>query len=114
MLNIKQGEIYWIDAEPHSGREEGGHSSQHHNIRRPVVVVSNDHYNRQEMAIVFPITSKIKRSRYLLPIMLRKQSNIILTQILGYDMKARNAENSGYSVTKDELEFLKQIVAHML
>ena len=113
-LRIKQGGIYWIDAEPHSGREEGDHNLQTGNIKRPVVVVSNDHYNRTGMSIVFPITSTKKDSRYLLPVDLKKPSKIILTQLLGYDMIARNAKYMGYDVSDKQLNYLKTLVTHFL
>lgn len=113
-LRIKQGGIYWIDAEPHAGREEGGHNVQTGNIKRPVVVVSNDHYNRTGMSIVFPITSTKKDSRYLLPVDLKKPSKIILTQLLGYDMIARNAKYMGYDVSDKQLNYLKTLVTHFL
>ncbi|WP_156166927.1 type II toxin-antitoxin system PemK/MazF family toxin [Levilactobacillus koreensis] len=39
---IKQGHLYWVDCEPHAGHEEGSHNIYTGNIRRPVVVVSNN------------------------------------------------------------------------
>lgn len=66
-LTIRQGAIYWVNAEPYLRHEEGGHRLKG-NIRRPVVVVSNQTYNQNGMAIVFPITSSQKKSRYLLVI----------------------------------------------
>lgn len=112
MLSIEQGKVYWVDAEPHAGREEGGHSPKSGNIRRPVLVISNNRYNIGGMALVFPITSKKQKSRYLLPLNLKKPSQIILTQILGYDMIARKAEKSGFRVTGEQLDYLKQLVVH--
>lgn len=79
--------IRWLDLR----REEGGHHLKG-NIRRPVVIVSNETYNQNGLAIVFPITSNQKKSRYLLPITLKKLSQILLTQIVGYDMLTREAE----------------------
>ncbi|MCI1913278.1 MAG: type II toxin-antitoxin system PemK/MazF family toxin [Schleiferilactobacillus harbinensis] len=114
MLIIRQGSVYWVDTEPHAGREEGGHSPEENNDRRPVVVVSNNQYNGSGIALVFPITTKKRRSRYLLPIQLKKPSQIILTQILGYDMVARNAEYTGVSVSDEQLEYLKQIFIHTI
>ena len=66
------------------------------------------------MSIVFPITSKRLKSRYLLPITAKHPSSIILTQILGYDMLARNAEPLNASVSKEQLAYLKEIVLRML
>lgn len=111
---IKQGHLYWVDSEPHAGHEEGGHHPQKGNIRRPVVVVSNNQYNQTGMSIVFPITSKQRASRYLLPILVKRPSNIILTQILGYDMLARNAEDIGIVIPNAQLNYLKEIIHEML
>jgi len=111
---IRQGQLYWVDAEPHAGKEEGGHNRQNGNIRRPVVVVSNDSYNRVGLSIVFPVTSKRQINRYLMPVMAKHASSIILTQILGYDMFARNAKSMGISVSESELAYLKDVVHQML
>lgn len=112
--SIVQGAIYWVDAEPHAGHERGGHDQKSGNVRRPVMVVSNNRYNQGGMALVFPITSKQRESRYLMPIQLKKPSQIICTQILGYDMFARRAVYAGYDVTADQLAFLRQVVSHAL
>ncbi|SFB84551.1 mRNA interferase MazF [Fructobacillus durionis] len=109
-LSIKPGSVYWIDVEPHSGREQGGHLVSENNIRRPVVVVSNERYNEHNMALVFACTSTNKKNRYLLPIMLKKPSNIILSQILGYDMVSRNAQYMGFDVGQETLSYLRNIV----
>lgn len=44
---IEQGSIIYIDFEPHSGHEMGGHDLKKGNIRRPMIVISNDRYNEQ-------------------------------------------------------------------
>lgn len=111
---IKQGHIYWVNVEPHAGHEEGGHNVHRRNIRRPVVVISNNQYNQGGMSIVFPITSKQERSRYLLPVIVKHPSNIILTQILGYDMLARQAEDTGITLPPKQLAYLKEVVKRML
>ena len=64
----KAGEIWWLDFEPHSGVEEGGHDVRHHNYRRPALILSNSSYNRYGMAAVFPITSHSYMSDYLIPV----------------------------------------------
>jgi hypothetical protein len=35
MVTPKQGDLIFIDAEPHAGHEEGGHRPQSGHIRRP-------------------------------------------------------------------------------
>ncbi len=49
----KKGDIVWIDFDPQSGREQAG--------RRPALVISSTMYNRRvRLALVCPITSKVK------------------------------------------------------
>ncbi|WP_373278679.1 hypothetical protein [Secundilactobacillus hailunensis] len=47
----------WIDAEPHAGREQGGHDPEHGNIRRPMIVLSTAAYFKHTGLILgMPIT----------------------------------------------------------
>lgn len=91
----KQGDLIWIDAEPHAGHEYGGHDQSADNIRRPMLVMSSDLYNqRTGMVVGFPITSKVPRG---FPGALKIESNkvhgyAILTNLLGYDYSARSGE----------------------
>lgn len=113
---IKQGFLYRVDAEPHSGREAGGHNSRKVPIRRPVVVVSNDHYNQTGMALVFALTSNQRKSRYLSPTeaQLRKPSQIILTQVFGYDMLSCHAKPMNCKISDRQLEYLRSVVSHII
>ena len=77
-------------------------------------VVSNEQYNQSGVAIVFPVTDKKQHGRYLLPVMAKRPSSIILTQVLGYDMIARNATDMGVSVSKLQLDYLKKISQRLL
>lgn len=91
----KQGDLIWIDAEPHAGHEYGGHDKEKHNIRRPMLVISSDLYNqRTGMIVGFPITSKVPSG---FPGVLKIESNkvhgyAILTNLLGYDYSDRSGE----------------------
>ncbi|MDO7803706.1 type II toxin-antitoxin system PemK/MazF family toxin [Lactiplantibacillus pentosus] len=91
----KQGDLIWIDAEPHAGHEYGGHDKTNHNIRRPMLVISSDIYNqRTGMIVGFPITSQILHG---FPGALKIESNkvhgyAVLTHLLGYDYSARSGE----------------------
>lgn len=91
----KQGDLIWIDAEPHAGHEYGGHNPQTNNIRRPMLVISSDVYNqRTGMIVGFPITSKIPLG---FPAALKITSTkihgyAILSNLLGYDYTARHGE----------------------
>ncbi|MFD1418900.1 type II toxin-antitoxin system PemK/MazF family toxin [Companilactobacillus keshanensis] len=58
---IEQGAIIYIDFEPHSGHEMGGHDSKNGNIRRPMVVISNNRYNDQTgLVLGMGVTSNSK------------------------------------------------------
>ncbi|ALB28727.1 type II toxin-antitoxin system PemK/MazF family toxin [Companilactobacillus heilongjiangensis] len=90
----KQGDIVWIDAEPHAGHEYGGHDSKD-NIRRPMLVISSDTYNRRTGMITgFPITFKIPTDFYA-SLKLKNDKihgYIILSNLLGYDFSARRGK----------------------
>lgn len=42
----EQGDLIWIDTEPHVGIEEGGFDTRKGNIRRSMVVISRDDDNK--------------------------------------------------------------------
>ncbi|MFC6315365.1 type II toxin-antitoxin system PemK/MazF family toxin [Lapidilactobacillus achengensis] len=91
----KQGDLIWIDAEPHAGHEYGGHHPQNNNIRRPMLVVSSTVYNeRTGMVVGFPITSKIPKGfPAALSVKGVKINGFAITSnMLGYDYAARNGE----------------------
>ena len=53
---VKQFDIVWIKAEPHSGKEAGGHDQRH--PYRPVLVLSHNKFNNNLGLIeCMPITS---------------------------------------------------------
>lgn len=49
-----------------------------------------------------------------LPVLVKHLSSIILTQILGYDMLARQAEDVKITISSKQLAYLKEIVRRML
>ena len=62
MAGILRGEIYWADLDPVRGSEQAGH--------RPVVVLSNDLYNRHSGTVIaMAITSQPPKAGY--PLSLR-------------------------------------------
>lgn len=90
----KQGDLIWIDAEPHAGHEYGGHEPTN-NIRRPMLVTSSESYNRiTGMVAGFPITSQIPADfPTALKIKTAKiQGYAVLSSLLGYDFDARHGE----------------------
>ncbi|MFD1470892.1 type II toxin-antitoxin system PemK/MazF family toxin [Companilactobacillus mishanensis] len=91
----KQGDLIWINFEPHAGHEYGGHDPNSNNIRRPMLVMSSDIYNQLTGMIVgFPITSKIPNNYpTAIKISTNKISGYALTNsVLGYDFEARNGQ----------------------
>lgn len=97
----EQKDIVIIDAEPHSGKEYGGHSPEAGNVRRHMVVVSSSSYTRATgMILAMPITTSTKYNhnpRYL-PILLAggKKNGvkgfIALWQLQNFDFVSRNGE----------------------
>ncbi len=91
----RQGDLIWIDAEPHAGHEYGGHDVEAKNIRRPMLVISSDIYNeRTGMIVGFPITSNIPAG---FPAALKISGAkihgyAIVSHLLGYDYEARNGQ----------------------
>ena len=54
---VSRWEIYWVDLEPHIGREQGGE-------RRPAVVVSNDGFNAHfDVVTILPLTKREGKQR---------------------------------------------------
>ncbi|WEV37471.1 type II toxin-antitoxin system PemK/MazF family toxin [Lactobacillus sp. ESL0677] len=112
----RQKDIIVIEAEPHSGKEYGGHSPQDHNIRRHMVVMSSDEYTAATgMVLVMPITTseRYRNNPHYLPILLPGGSTngvkgyIALWQLQNYDFKSRNGKvvNSINERTYDRLLF---------
>ncbi|WP_442944119.1 type II toxin-antitoxin system PemK/MazF family toxin [Nostoc sp.] len=57
----KQGDIIWINFTPQIGREQAG--------RRPALVISPLKYNRRvRLALVCPITTKVKGYPFEVPV----------------------------------------------
>ncbi|WP_243682034.1 type II toxin-antitoxin system PemK/MazF family toxin [Lacticaseibacillus manihotivorans] len=48
----KQGDIIFIDSEPHAGKEFGGHDPEQNNTRRPMIVLSNTDYNHGTKMVI--------------------------------------------------------------
>lgn len=91
----QQGDLIWIDSEPHAGHEYGGHKSSAGNTFRPMLVVSDGAYNqRTGMVVGFPITHATKlEAPYRIMLSNHKiEGYIILTGLLGYDYIARSGK----------------------
>ena len=98
----KQGDIVFVDAEPHLGKEYGGHNLNAGNIRRPLIVLSNDDYNEATgMVIGMFVTSSDKFMNEMLKPFADFESgvkgNIVLWQLPTYDAAARHLEVVGHA-----------------
>ena len=83
----RRGDIIWLDFDPQKGREQSG--------RRPALVLSRESYNaRSGLAIICPITSKIKGYPFVIVIPVEICSingAIPADQIGSFDWQGRNA-----------------------
>ncbi len=79
-----KGDIVWVEFNPQKGREQAGH--------RPALVISPYEYNsKTSLAIVVPITSKIKGYPFEVTINCNKIKGVALAdQVKSLDFKARN------------------------
>jgi len=97
----KQGDLIWIDAEPHAGIEYGGHDPSSNNNRRPMLVVSDIIYNTNTGMIVgFPITSSKTPENFPSSVLIKidDQSihgHAVLSRLLGYDYVEGNGQIVG-------------------
>ncbi len=85
-MNIKQGDVYWIDLDEPKGSEPG--------FRRPYVVVQNNIFNKSRIntVIVCSLTSNVKRAGMPGNVLLKKgeanlqkESVVNVTQIATVD-----------------------------
>jgi len=78
----QRADIVWLDFSPHAGHEQAG--------RRPALVLSPFAYNKNGMALVCPITSKVKGYPFEVAIKTDKISGVVLSDhIKNHDWKAR-------------------------
>jgi len=79
-----KGDIVWVEFNPQRGHEQMGH--------RPAIVISPYEYNaKTSLAIVVPITSKIKGYPFEVSIKAENIQGVALAdQVKSLDYKARN------------------------
>jgi mRNA interferase MazF len=85
-----RGDIVWLTFDPQAGHEQAG--------RRPAVILSPALYNRNSgLAIVVPITSRVKGHPFEVPVPSgHRVGGVILTDHLkSVDWRARKAERIG-------------------
>ncbi|MFA5518265.1 MAG: endoribonuclease MazF [Spirochaetota bacterium] len=81
-----RGDIVWLNFNPQTGHEQAG--------KRPAIVLSPKEYNiKTKLAILCPITSKVKGYPFEVLISSKKISGVVLAdQIKNLDWQARNIE----------------------
>ncbi|MGO8695814.1 MAG: endoribonuclease MazF [Rectinemataceae bacterium] len=101
----ERGDIIWLTFTPQAGHEQMG--------RRPAIVVSYKLYNEKtNLAIVCPITSKIKGYPFEVIIESRKINGAILAdQLKNLDWKERQVEFIEKTDDEDIEEVIKKIKA---
>ena len=112
MRSPKQGDIIYIDAEPHAGKEFGGHNPEQKYTRRPMIVLSNTDYNHATKMVIGML---VTHSNFGDPAWYEQfadfnsgvEGNIVLWQLPTYDALARHAEIVG-QVPDKLLKRLKQ------
>ena len=97
-----RGDIIWLEFDPQKGHEQKG--------RRPGIVLSKKEYNQKtNLAIICPITSKIKDYPFEVRINSIIQGVILSDQIRSIDWKSRNA----VFIEKTSEEILKEILENI-
>ena len=97
-----RGDIIWLEFDPQKGHGQKG--------RRPGIVLSKKEYNQKSnLAIICPITSKIKDYPFEVRINSIIQGVILSDQIRSIDWKSRNAA----FVEKTSEEILKEILENI-
>ena len=94
------GDLVWLEFNPQAGHEQAGH--------RPAMVLSKKDYNRKTgLALLCPITSKVKGYPFEVRVVGKKIGGAILSdQIKSLDWKARNVkfiERADNSILQDVL-----------
>jgi mRNA interferase MazF len=93
LTDLEAGDLIWIDFDPRLGREQGG--------RRPALVVSSaPFWQASRLAIVCPITSKVRpfESSVVLPKGLPISGEVLTSHIRSVDMLGRPIARLGATV----------------
>ena len=104
----ERGALIWLTFTPQSGREQGG--------RRPALVVSPSAYNSKVgLALVCPITSKVKGYPFEVPLPegVPVQGVVLADQLRSLDWRSRQADIIG-TAPRAVLERVLQLVGTLL
>lgn len=100
----ERGDVIWLDFNPQAGHEQAG--------RRPALVLSPASYNgKLGLAIVCPITSRVKGYPFEVPIPsgLAVSGVVLADQVKNADWQVRNAQLLGSLPAATVAEGLRQL-----
>jgi mRNA interferase MazF len=83
-----RGDVVWLQFNPQSGHEQSGH--------RPALVISPREYNRRAgLALLCPITSRVKGYPFEVAVDVKGVTGVILSdQVKSLDWQARKAQKA--------------------
>ena len=114
-IDVHQGDIIMVDAEPHAGHEMGGHNPEQDNIRRRFLVVSRHQYIKKSgLVIGLAITHNHIQNDpfrfYVLDYSSKTNGDALLFQMLTYDLIARHGKVIGHIQPSTKFDnLLKQV-----
>lgn len=90
----ERGDVIWLNLNPQAGHEQAGH--------RPALVLSPQSYNRKTgLAVVCPLTTKIKGYPFEVPATINDRRGVVLADhVKNVDWIARRAERIGVMNTE--------------
>ena len=103
-IDVHQGDIIMIDAEPHAGHEMGGHDPEKGNIRRRYLIglaITHNHITDDPFRF------------YVLDYASHTNGDALLFQMLSYDFIARHGKIIGHIKESTEFDNLLQQVRNI-
>lgn len=98
------GDIVWLDLDPRTGREQGGH--------RPALVLSPARSNRRSgLLVCCPMTTQEKGYPFEVVLEAERSSVVLVDQVRSVDWKARRASFKGRASGLDMARVRGKLVA---
>ena len=103
----ERGDIIWISFTPQAGKEQAGH--------RPAIVLSHKVYNKSiGLAILCPITTKVKGYPFEVKVDLKETKGVILADhVKNLDWKERKAtfiEKAPVNIIEEVITLINTII----
>lgn len=104
----KRGDIVWTNVDPSAGQEQA--------LKRPAIVLSPEPFNKQiELALVAPITSRVRGHGFEVKLLQTKAEGVVLCQqVKTIDLEARGIvfiEKAPASVINEVLAKVRVLVS---